>query len=355
MFRSKWLGISAAVLSATMVLTPVLAQDATPEATGEGGAPQMMMPPVPENAVAKGLNSPRGLSFGADGTLYIATAGKGGDIPIKTPEGDSTLGYTAEILAVSPDGKQSTVIGGLLSGGDVGVQGVYATENGLLAVTGAAMIPNIPLIGAGLWIDKSGHITNIADLYSYEVANNPAGGEEINTDPADVAVGKDGTVYFVDAGGNDVMKWTKDLGLSTFAAWPDNPVPTSISIGPDGNIAIGFLSPGPFVPGSAKVETYSPDGKLLETYTGLTMVTGVLWNEDGIYAVELSQDASSQSAPPAPGAIVKVGEGGNNTVVVDNLSFPYGIAQSPSGQVVVSINSTFLPPGNGAVIPVSLK
>jgi hypothetical protein len=166
-------------------------------------------------------------------------------------------------------------------------------------------------------------------------------------------VAKDGTVYFVDAGGNDVMKWSKELGLSTFVAWSDNPVPTGISIGPDGNIAIGFLSPGPFTPGSAKVETYSPDGKLLETYTGLTMVTGVLWNEDGIYAVELSQDATA--AQPAPGAIVKVGENGNNTVVVDNLVLPYGIAQSPSGQVVVTINSAMLPPGAGAVIPVSLK
>jgi hypothetical protein len=149
MLRNQWLGISAAVLSATLVLTPVLAQDATPEATGDAGAPAMQLPPIPDNAIAKGLNSPRGLSFGADGTLYIATAGKGGDIPIDTPEGPSTLGYSAEILAVSPDGKVSTVIGGIFSGGDVGVQGVAATEDGLIAVTGAAMNPNIPLIGAG--------------------------------------------------------------------------------------------------------------------------------------------------------------------------------------------------------------
>jgi hypothetical protein len=357
MLRSKWMGLSAVVLSATVMLTPALAQDATPEATGEGteGAPAMQLPPIPEDALATGLNGPRGLSFGPDGTLYIATAGVGGETQVDTPEGPGSMGMTSEIIAISPDGKQSTVISGLPSGGDVGVQGVYATEDGLLAVTGAIMVPNVPLIGAGLWLDKSGHITNVVDLYGYEVANNPAAGEEINTDPADVAVAEDSTVYFVDAGGNDVLKWTEDAGLTTFAAWPDNPVPTSISIGPDGNIAIGFLSAAPFAPGTAKVETYSPDGKLLQTYGGLSMVSGVLWNEDGIYAVELSQDASSQDAPPAPGAVVKVGEDGNNTVVVDNLMFPYGIAQSPDGQVVVSIHSTFLPPGSGAVIPVTLK
>ncbi len=349
----KWIGVLITLFSLTALMTPVMAQDATPEATGDAGQ-AAMLPPPPADALATGLNFPRGLSFGPDGTLYVATAGVGGTIKASGPEGDTTLGMSAEILAISPDGKVSTVVGSLPSGGNVGVQGVFATADGLVAAVGAGgPFPKMPLIGAGIWIDQSGHITNMTDLFGYEVANNPAGGDEINSDPADVAVAADGTVYFVDAGGNDVLKWTKDGGLSTFITWPDNPVPTSISIGPDGNLAIGFLSPGPFTPGSAKVETYSPDGKLLTTYSGLTMVTGVLWNEDGIYAVEMSQNVAA--AQPAPGAVVKVGEEGNNTVVVDNLFLPYGIAQSPSGQVVVSIGAAEIPPGNGAIIPVKLK
>ncbi len=346
-------GTFAVLLVLFTLMAPVFAQDATPEATADGGHPNML-PPPPADALATGLNYPRGLAYGPDGTLYVATAGVGGTVKASGPEGDTTLGMSSEIIAISPDGKQSVITGNLPSGGNVGVQGVFATDKGLVAAVGAGgPFPSLPLIGSGIWIDpKSGHIGNMTDLFGYEVANNPAG-DEINSDPSDVAVAADGTVYFADAGGNDVLKWTKDGGLSTFAAWKDNPVPTSLSIGPDGNIAIGFLSPGPFTPGSAKVETYSPDGKLLTTYTGLTMVTGVLWNEDGIYAVELSQDATA--ATPKPGAVVLVGEGGNNTVVVDNLFLPYGIAQSPKGDVVITIGAAEIPPGNGAVIPVKLK
>ncbi|MDP6514021.1 MAG: hypothetical protein QF878_12620 [SAR202 cluster bacterium] len=38
--------------------------------------------------VASGLDSPRGLTFGSDGTLYIAEAGRGGEAPcMPGPEG----------------------------------------------------------------------------------------------------------------------------------------------------------------------------------------------------------------------------------------------------------------------------
>src|SRR5918993_2869189 len=74
MLRSRLLSmwfVLALVLTAGAPLATA-AQDATPAASPAAGAP-----PV----VASGLTNPRGMTWGADGTLYVALAGNGGTSP----------------------------------------------------------------------------------------------------------------------------------------------------------------------------------------------------------------------------------------------------------------------------------
>src|SRR5215472_14001065 len=71
---------------------------------------------------ATGFNNPRGLTFGADGTLYVAEGGAGGTMSssgscdqVIPPVGPYTGGFTARILKVAPNGAVSTLVDGLPS------------------------------------------------------------------------------------------------------------------------------------------------------------------------------------------------------------------------------------------------
>jgi hypothetical protein len=72
--------------------------------------------------VASGLEGPRGLVFGKDGTLYVAEAGTGGATStagactqVPDPIGPYTGGATARVSAIAVGGKRTTVASGLPS------------------------------------------------------------------------------------------------------------------------------------------------------------------------------------------------------------------------------------------------
>ena len=56
--------------------------------------------------VAKGLNNPRGVSVAPDGSVYIASAGKGGPNCFGKGEGRQCLGNTGSIVRVAGADKQ---------------------------------------------------------------------------------------------------------------------------------------------------------------------------------------------------------------------------------------------------------
>lgn len=307
-----------------------------------------------------GLSFPRGLAYDADGNLFIAEAGSGGEKVLADIEGQQiTGGLTGQATMLAPDGKKSVVVGNLTSalvpmeGSSLGLQRVIPAGDSLWLVLSEHQNMTV-FSDAVVEIDrKTLRVKHYIDLYAFEAANDPDGTKEINSNPSDVAFGPDGKLYIVDTGANDLLTWTPEKGLEVVKVWNDNPVPTSIEFAKNGDIYIGFLGTG-IAPNAGHIEHWSADGKtLIETFANLTAVTDILVDKDGnVYATQLAQ-LGAQGPVPASGSVVKVAKGGI-TPVAEGLNTPFGLAQNAEGNLVVSVGSAFTAPDSGAVIEVPL-
>ncbi len=304
--------------------------------------------------IADGLNNPRGISYGSDGTLYIVESGNGGGLEVMGPFGSPVdFGGSGQLTAVAPDGTKSTLVVNLASmdGGSRGAMDALVTEDSVWLALGDAPL-SAPFTMGVVELDRETmRIRRFIDVYAYEAANNPDG-DIISTNPSDLELADDGTLFIADASCNCVLTWTAEDGLQTFAAWSidDNPVPTSVALGPEGDVYVGFLSGFPFPAEGSRIERYSPDGELLQTYEGLTTVVSLLVDDMGtLYAVEYGRfgDAGFE---PGTGRLVTVSEAGI-TPVLEGLTHPYGLAQAPDGTMALVVNSTG-EPGSGQVVAV---
>jgi len=150
-----------ALLLALALLVPVLhltsrAQEATP-ATGT-------------QIVADGIANPRGFIWGADGTMFLALSGTGGDNP--GPEGSPFSGGHTASVAVVRNGTVTTLAAGLPSSvwRDIdwvwGVMDVAILDDQLYAlVGGGGTIHGNPETPSGVYqIDADGTSAVVADL-----------------------------------------------------------------------------------------------------------------------------------------------------------------------------------------------
>lgn len=316
-----------------------------------------------DEPIASGLNYPRGLAYDSDGNLYIIEAGVGGELEVPAPppaEPGTTaqMGLTSQVSMIAADGTQSVVVPYISSvnieGEVLGAQNVFVTDESLWVVF-SAMLPNLPFAGNVVELDReTNRVKNFIDLYGYEIANNPDGTEEINSNANDVLVADDGTVYIADAGANSVYVWTEEGGLELWMVWDTNPVPTSLAMDSAGDLYIGFLGAG-IAPGAAHIHHYNTDGELVEAFDGLTGITDIaLDSEDNLYAVQLFTEFGDEGPNPASGNVVMVSADGA-TPVMEGLGVPYGIAIGPDDQIAVSMGTVFAPPGTGAVVAVPMS
>ena len=321
--------------------------------------------------VADGLDNPRSLAFDADGALYIAEGGtfNPGGPTILTSEGTvAAFGESGAITRVL-GGTQSrvvtslpslTVIDGPNAGAATGPQGITFYNGTGYFITGLGAHPDQRAdLGAGgenlaslFSFTAGGTATKIADLGSYELAQNPDG-DQIDSNPFHLTAGPNG-LLITDAGGNSLLNVTADGAISTVAAFPDlagvEAVPTGVAVGPDGAFYLGQLTGFPFTPGAADIFRIDPDtGETTVFASGFTNITDIAFSDDGTLYVLQFADAGVLGGPP--GSIQKLNADGTHELVYGGLIAPTGLEVGADGALYVT---NFSPaPGIGQVLRIA--
>jgi hypothetical protein len=357
--------------------------------------------------VVGGLNSPRGVAIGADGTIYVAEAGAGGTEPCVTHAelGNFCLGASGTITAVS-GGEATALVDGLASGitdvGEaIGPSDVSVDADGTVwflvggpAAGSAEFREAIPDgAGAGMgqlyFVDADGVAQSVADLADYETTVNPDAEQPGNAEPDSnihgLAATPDGAAI-ADAGGNTLLLVDAEAAISTLAVFPIvmqplpaelapppdpdaepdpnaeppmvpmDPVPTSVALGDDGALYVGQLTGFPFPPGGAAVLRVAPGEEPSVYADGFTNVIDVEFASDGsLYVLELAHEgllSAGEDGPPM-GGLWKVPAGGGDAelIVSDGLPMPGGLAVADDGTVYIS-TCTGCPPGAGGLVSV---
>jgi sugar lactone lactonase YvrE len=117
-----------------------------------------------------------------------------------------------------------------------------------------------------------------------------------------------------------------------------DPVPNSVTFGPDGAVYAGQLTGAPFPSGAASVFRLSPDGTLTPFATGFTSIIDIAFGPNGdLYVLQIF-----------PGNLIRITPDGSRSVVWSGLAFPGGVAIGPDGAIYVTNLS--VSPGGGQVL-----
>lgn len=347
---------------------------------------------IPTNAtlVTAGLQGPRGLAFGPDGSLYVAEAGTGGTVSttstgclqVPPPVGPYLGGDNARISKIDSSGNRTTLASGLPSSVDamgdlVGVADLTFVDNTLYAlVAGGGCSHGNPVYPNGIVrVDtKSGAWTYLTDLslfyLEHPVAFPNAPDFEADGQPYSL-ITVDGKLYSVEANHGRVVETRRDgvtHQIQDTSLHLGHVVPTSIvAAGQDFYIAnLGLF---PIVPDQERVialtidpftntipglDTAASGGgkyRLASSRAGFTTVLSLKIGPDGLlYALELSAQAGSPAL--GQGKVVRLTAEGTIEDVVTGLSVPTGMTFGPDHALYIS-NYGAAPVGAGQIVRIA--
>jgi hypothetical protein len=347
-----------------------------PGVTPAGAAPTI-------ETIASGLDSPRGLSFGRNGALYVAEGGRGGDGPcFPGPEGGNVCAGTTGAITRIWRGEQSRVLEGLPSiaaegTGDEGLGPVdVALRNSrMFIVLGLGADPAErpegshfgTLIRAEIDQSAAPGYEVVADLAAFEGEQDPDG-QGPDSNPHSV-LALDGRRIVADAGGNSLLHVKPGGTISVLATFPNRQVPdpfggpdappvdmqsvpTSVAQGPDGAYYVGQLTGFPFPVGEAQVLRVEPGEEPTVYATGFTNIIDLAFDEAGnLYVLEIDQD-SILFGEDFAGRLIRVNTDGSQDVLVEEGLFaPGGVAIGPDGAAYVTTCTVCA--GGGSVVRIT--
>lgn len=315
--------------------------------------------------VLDGLKSPRGLTFGPGGRLYVAQAGSGG----ATATGKITeIRYPWRTNPAIHD-----VVTGLISVGD--------QEGGIVSVAGLSTIGNgtlyaaMELSNAGtgfrsrlghlLKVSQGGQIRDVSNVgdfdWAWTIAHHDLAPRDFpDSNPYGVLALSD-HLYVANAASNTLDLVHPDGAEEILAFFPNNAIadatPTCIAQGPDGALYIGTLAlvdsivlgPSAIVyrvdPSQADPDDMGTVLSLATPWTtGLWPINGCAFGPDGsFYASELITSSNFSG-----GEVVKIPfdtPSVHTPLTGNTLAFPAGVAVGPDGNVYVSNGGAFVPEG----------
>ena len=325
--------------------------------------------------VVGGLHSPRGLTFGPGGQLFVAQTGEtdtvdGSIIEILSPMAVRPKVRTiASDLAVTGDPEEGEFLG--ISGISVFGNGVNFGLYGIMAVdpqqTGDEAFGNL------LRVNNHNQVETLVNVGSFDYEWTA---EHIDLAPNDFPDANPygvlvvpGHVYVVDAGANTLDEVMPDGSIIILAYFPLNELadatPTCACQGPDGFLYIGTLAlvDSLFLGPQAKVYRLDPaDANIPEPWnTPMTVWASDLWPINGctfgrdgnFYASQLFTNPNWIYGEDPEGDVVKIPFNSPSThtfLAGGALSFTGGVAVGPNGAVYVADGTAFVPPGGGRIV-----
>jgi hypothetical protein len=320
--------------------------------------------------IVSDLDNPRALTFGGDGALYIAQAGRvetpGADTPSVTVRGEPL--YYGETGAITrwQAGAASNVLSALptlynpASGEVTGAHGLGFDSAGNLYFT--IGLGTDPAARTGLELSRFGQLMRlpvgggdteaVADVSAFERSDNPAG-LPFDSNPFKLKVRSDG-VLVADAGANAVLNVAFDGSINlvgTLTALPpgSDAVPTSLALSEAGDLYVSQLTGFPFPVGGAGVFRVADDGGLTLVGSGFTNVIDLAYGPDGkLYVLEFAHNGLLSGDPTGGLWRLDPATGLKELLMTEGLLSPTAITFDEFGHIYVANRGVM--PGEGEVL-----
>lgn len=325
-----------------------------PHKPGGGGTPN----PV-KSVLATGLEQPKQVVEGPDGSLYVSCSGNSnGASPVlgKFPGNQS-----GSVVKVSPtDGSVTAYLSGLRSnfyeGSAVGPSGLAFWHGDLFVAQALQDSVNAPagqmLSAPVLKVRPSGEARVFTSFNA--LPNEPSGAGEKDTNPYSATVGNDGHLYIGDGGENGIWRVDANGDYGLAVQFSGDPVVTGIAAPPRGGwdtLTVALFGNGMSGFSNGRVVEVTRRGvKDIVPAGTITMPIGVAYSPRGnLYVLQFATPNTQPGPPFAPGtgAVWSVSSNGAATKLVSGLNFPTGITFARDGTAYVTNNG--LMPATGPV------